>query len=125
MQARVKFRYNAAITVAAVIAVIGGLPLATSAWFAAPLLLIPLAIAVWGWRAGTDATVNGVQVRALFGSRFLPWPKIDSLVVGERNRVYAHTSAGSAVRLTAVTPADLPKLVAASGERLSTPPSPH
>ena len=125
MQAPVKFRYNAAITVAAVVAVIGGLPLATSAWYIAPILLIPLAVAVWGWRAGTDATVNGVRVRALFGSRFVPWPKIESLVVGERNRVFAHTAAGSAIRLTAVTPADLPKLVAASGEQLSTPPSPR
>ncbi|GAA1038081.1 hypothetical protein GCM10009557_53150 [Virgisporangium ochraceum] len=125
MQAPVKFRYNAAITVAAVVAVIGGLPLATSAWFVAPILLVPLAIAVWGWRAGTDATVNGVRVRALFGSRFVPWPKIESLVVGERNRVFAHTAAGSEIRLTAVTPADLPKLVAASGEQLSTPPSPR
>lgn len=125
MQERVKFRYNAAITVAAVIAVIGGLPIATSAWFVAPVLLVPLAIAVWSWRAGTDATVNGVRVRALFGSRFLPWGKIESLVVGERNRVFAHTSGGTAVRLTAVSPADLPTLVAASGEELSTPPSPH
>jgi hypothetical protein len=123
MRARVKFRYNAAITVAAGVAVIGALPLATSRWYLAPLPLIPLAIAVWAWRAGTDATVNGVRVRALFGSRFLPWPKIESLAVGERDHVYAHTSAGSAVRLTAVTPADLPRLVAASGEQLSTPPS--
>ena len=125
MQATVKFRYNAAITVAAAVAVIGGLPLATSAWFVAPILLVPLAIAVWGWRAGTDATVNGVRVRALFGSRFVPWPKIETLVVGERDRVFAHTAAGSVIRLTAVTPADLPKLVAASGEQLSTPPSPR
>jgi hypothetical protein len=125
MQARVKFRYNAAITVAAVIAVIGGIPLATSAWYTAPLLLVPLAVAVWSWRAGTDASINGVRVRALFGSRFLPWPKIESLVVGDRDRVYAHTSAGSVVRLTAVTATDLPKLVAASGEELSTPRSPR
>jgi hypothetical protein len=72
-----------------------------------------------GWRAGTDANANGVRARALFGSRFLPWSRIDSLVVGERNRVYARTTADSAVRLPAVSPADLPKLVAASGEQLS------
>jgi hypothetical protein len=42
-------------------------------------------------------------------------------VVGERNRVFAHTTAGSAIRLTAVTPADLPALVAASGEQLENP----
>jgi hypothetical protein len=122
MRARVKFRYNTAITVAAGVAVIGALPLATSSWYFAFLPLIPLAIAVWGWRAGTDATVNGVRVRALFGSRFLPWPKIESIVVGERNRVYAHTAAGSMVRLIAVAPADMPRLVEASGERLSSRP---
>jgi hypothetical protein len=39
--------------------------------------------------------------------------------VGERNRVYARTTADSALRLPAVSAADLPRLVAASGERLS------
>ncbi len=115
-----KFRYNAAIVVAAGVAFISGLPLATSAWYVAPVLLVPLAVGVWGWRAGTDATVDGVRVRALFGSRYLPWPAIDSVAVGERNRVFAHTVNGSAVRLTAVTRGDLPRLVRASGERLDT-----
>jgi hypothetical protein len=115
---RVKFRHNAAITVAAAVAVIGGLPLATARWYLTPILLIPLAIGVWSWRAGTDATVNGIRARALFGSRFLPWSAVDSLVVGERDRVYAHTAAGSAVRLPAVAPADLQRLVEASGEQL-------
>jgi hypothetical protein len=41
------------------------------------------------------------------------------LVVGERDRVYARTTAASSVRLPAVTAADLPKLVAASGEQLA------
>jgi hypothetical protein len=116
-----RFRYNAAITVAAAVAVIGTVPLAASRWYFAPLLLVPLSVAVWGWRAGTDANANGVRARALFGSRFLPWSRIDSLVVGERNRVYARTTADSAVRLPAVSPADLPRLVAASGEQLSGP----
>jgi hypothetical protein len=114
----VKFRHNAAMTVAAAVAVIGGLPLATTRWYFAPVLLVPLSVAVWGWRAGTDATANGLRVRALFGSRFLPWTRVESLVVGERKRVYAHTASGSAVRLPAVTPADLPRLVQASGEQL-------
>jgi hypothetical protein len=102
-----------------VLAFIGGLPLATSRWYLAPVLIVPLAVAVWGWRAGTDANANGVRARALFGSRYLPWSRIDSLEVGERDRVYARTTADSAMRLPAVTPADLPRLVAASGERLS------
>jgi hypothetical protein len=115
----VRFRYNAAIAVAALLASIGALPLATSRWYLAPLLLVPLSVAVWGWRAGTDANANGVRARALFGSRFLPWSRIDSLEVGERNRVYARTTADSAVRLPAVFAADLPRLVAASGEQRS------
>jgi hypothetical protein len=118
---RVKFRYNAAITIAAVVAVIGGLPLATTRWYYAPVLLVPLAIGVWGWRAGTDATINGLRVRALLGSRYVPWSRVESLNVGERNRVYARTATGSVVRLVAVTPADLPRLVAASGEQLDKP----
>ena len=115
----VRFRYNAAIGVAAVVAFVGALPLATSRWYFAPLLLLPLSVAVWGWRAGTDANANGVRARALFGSRFLPWSRIDSLEVGERGRVYARTTAESAVRLPAVFAADLPRLVAASGEQRS------
>ena len=116
----VRFRYNAAITVAAGVAVIGTVPLATSRWYFAPLLLVPLAVAVWGWRAGTDANATGVRARALFGSRFLPWSRIDSIEVGERNRVYARTTADSALRLPAVTPGDLPRLVEASGEQRPT-----
>lgn len=115
----VRFRYNAAITVAAIVALLGALPLATSRWYLLPVLIVPLAVAVWGWRAGTDANANGVRARALFGSRFVPWSRIDSLEVGERNRVYARTTADSAVRLPAVAPADMPRLVAASGEQLS------
>src|SRR5262245_46341186 len=91
----VRCRYNAAITVAAAVALLGAVPLATSRWYFAPLLFVPLAVGVWGWRAGTDANANGVRARALFGSRFLPWSRIDSLVVGERNRVYARTTADS------------------------------
>jgi hypothetical protein len=113
----VKFRYNAAITIAAAVAVIGGLPLATTRWYLAPVLVVPLAVGLWGWRAGTDATINGLRVRALLGSRYVPWSRIESLNVGERNRVYAYTAAGSALRLPAVTPRDLPRLVAASGEQ--------
>jgi hypothetical protein len=115
----VRFRYNAAISVAAVVAFVGAVPLAASRWYLVPLLLVPLAVAVWGWRAGTDANANGVRARALFGSRFLPWSRIDSLEVGEPNRVYARTTADSAVRLPAVAAADLPRLVAASGEQLA------
>ena len=46
-----RFRQNSAVTVAAVLAVIGGVSLAKWAVYLLPLLLIPLVVAVWGWLA--------------------------------------------------------------------------
>ncbi len=114
----VKFRYNAALTVAAVIAAIGAVPLAATRWYLVPLLVVPVVVAVWAWRAGTDAGPDGLRVRALFGSRLVPWSRVETLVVDERRRVHAQTGSGGAIRLPAVAPADLPRLVAASGEEL-------
>ena len=44
----VRFRHNQAILVAAVIAFIGALPLATARWYLLPVLLVPLAVARLG-----------------------------------------------------------------------------
>jgi len=97
---------------------IGALPLATYRWYLAPILLVPAAVAVWGWRAGTDADESGLTIRALFGQRRLPWSRIEGFVPAGR-RVTAVLDGGRRVTLTAVTPADLPKLVAASGSELT------
>jgi hypothetical protein len=110
----VKFRHNVAIAVAALVAAIGAVPLAATHWLFLPLLVIPLAVAVWGWRAGTDADADGLRIRALLGSRFVPWTGVEALFVGERQRVYARTTRGTDVRLPAVTPADLPRLTSTS-----------
>ena len=50
----VRFRYNQAILVAAIVAFIGALPLATARWWLLWVLLIPLALGAWAWRAGTE-----------------------------------------------------------------------
>ena len=42
---------------------------ATVRWYLTPLLLIPIAFAIWAWRSGTDADRDGVRVRALLGQR--------------------------------------------------------
>jgi|SRR5947209_6289255 len=120
---RVRFRHHAGIALAGVVATLGAIPLATARWYLTPILLVPAAIAVWGWRAGTDADESGITVRALFGRRRLPWSRISGLAPTD-HRVVAVLDGGVRVPLTAVTPADLPKLVAASGAELATADAP-
>jgi hypothetical protein len=113
---RVKFRHSAAISIAALVAFFGALPLAGARWYLAPILLVPVAIGFWGWRAGTDADSSGVTVRALFGSRRLPWRQITGFVHVNR-RVRATLAGGATVPLPAVTPDDLNRLLEASGQQ--------
>lgn len=112
----VRFRYNAAISIAGLVAFLGAVPFAASRWFFAPILLVPLVVAVWGWRAGTDASRDGLLVRALAGTRHVAWSQVTELAADDRGRAYARLHGGSSVRLTAVGAADLPRLVAASGQ---------
>jgi hypothetical protein len=105
-----KFRHNAAITIAAVIAFFGAVPLATSRAYLVPILLVPILIGVWGWRAGTDVSPAGLCIRALFGARMVPWSRIAGLAAEGRGRVYAVLTTGARVRLPAVGAADLPKI---------------
>lgn len=125
----VHFRYSQAIWVAAAIAFIGALPLASAAWYFTPVLLVPLLIGVWAWRAGTDADRAGMKIRALFGQRLIPWHEVVELGIDERRRVIASLSGGRVVSLPAVPAADLPRLVAASGQHVlgadDQPPSTH
>ncbi len=114
---RVKFRHNAAIAVAGLVAFFGAIPIATTRWYLLPILLVPLAVAFWVVRAGTDADDSGLTVRALFGSRRLSWHEITGFEHINR-RVQATLTNGGAVALPAVNPRDLPRLVAASGQDL-------
>ncbi|WP_329108187.1 PH domain-containing protein [Micromonospora sp. NBC_01699] len=114
----VHFRYSQAIWVAAVIAFISALPLASAGWYLTPILVVPLLIGVWAWRAGTDADRAGMKVRALFGQRLIPWHEVVQLGVDDRRRVIASLTGGRFVQLPAVPAADLHRLVAASGQHL-------
>jgi hypothetical protein len=115
---RVKFRHNAAISIAGLVAFFGAIPLATARWYLAPILVVPLAVAFWGWRAGTDADASGVCIRALFGRRRLAWDQITGFVRVDR-QVRATLADGASVPLPAVGPDDLPRLVAAGGAALT------
>ncbi len=115
-----RFRHHSGIAIAGLVALFGAVPFATARWYLAPVLLVPATVAVWGWRAGTDADESGVTVRALLGRRRLPWERITGFAPAGR-RVVAVLDGGATVALSAVTPADLPKLVAASGTTVSNP----
>jgi hypothetical protein len=125
---RVRFRYNISISLAAALAFLGAIPVATVgfghgpvpvyAYFLLLILLVPLAVAIWGWRAGTDANADGLRVRALVASRRIPWAEVATLATNGR-RVYVRTTDGKTIRLAAVTSTDLPRLIAASGQKIT------
>ncbi|HEX6872021.1 MAG TPA: PH domain-containing protein [Micromonosporaceae bacterium] len=115
-----RYRHNAATTVAAVIVMISGLSLATWAPYLLPLLVIPLLAAIWSWRAGTDVSRDAVTVRAAVGSRRVPWADITGFSTDAKGHVLAQLGSGSALALTAVPAADLPRIIAASGRQLLT-----
>lgn len=114
----VRFRYNQAILVAAVIAAIGALPLASARWYLLPVLLVPLAVALWAWRAGTDADTRELRLRALAGQRRIGWEHVVELATDPRGRAVARLDDGQQVVLPAVRGADLPRLVSATGQAL-------
>jgi Bacterial PH domain len=110
------FRYNRGWALAGTMVTISVLTLATlSAWYA--LVALPPAVWTWwAWRAGTDADEGGVLVRALLGRRRVRWSEISQLRPDERHRILATTTDGRELLLTAVTSADLPRLVAVTGQ---------
>ena len=123
-----KFRYNVSIAIAGLLAFVGAVPLATSGfggdsqpWYAYPLLLIliiPIGAIVWGWRAGTDADATGVRVRPLgLRSHPIAWTDIVGIVPQGR-KVFAALADDRAIPLPAVARADIPGLVAASGQKI-------
>ena len=115
------FRYSQAILVAAIVMFFAAIPLATARWFLAPVLLVPVAVAIWAWRAGTDADRGGIEVRALLGKRRIPWSQIRELGADRRGRGMALLTDGHAVALPAVRARDLNRLVAASGQGSARP----
>jgi len=114
-----RVRKSGALVVAALIAFVGTVPFAGSRWQLTPVILIPLAILLWVVRAGTDAGPGGLRVRALFGSTEIPWSRIDQLAPDRRGRVSALLTDGKVIRLTGVTTANLPAVIAAGGQELS------
>ena len=95
-----RVRKSGALVVAALIAFVGTVPFAGARWELAPVLLIPLAILAWAWRAGTDVHADA------------------------RNGISALLNDGRVLRLTGVTTANLPAVLAAGGQAVNTPETP-
>ncbi|MEU4619137.1 PH domain-containing protein [Actinoplanes sp. NPDC023801] len=110
-----RIRKSGAVLVAALIGLVGTVPLAGSSWALSPLLLIPLVVLVWAWRAGTDVYPDELRVRALFGGSRVPFDRISELAPDARGRVSALLDNGNVIRLTGVTRDNLPLMLEASG----------
>ncbi|RNH99203.1 PH domain-containing protein [Micromonospora aurantiaca] len=121
----VRFRHNQAILVAAIVAFIGALPLASARWWLLWVLLVPLAVAVWAWRAGTDADARELRLRALVGQRRVPWNQVAELAGDPRGRAVARLDDGEVVMLPAVRATELPRLIAVTGQELPDTGSDH
>lgn len=110
-----RVRKSGAVLVAALIALVGTAPVAGYSWALSPLFLIPLAVLIWAWRAGTDVYPGELRVRALFGGTRVPFARITELAPDERGRVSALLDNGTVIRLTGVTRENLPRVLAAGG----------
>ncbi|MFC3384941.1 PH domain-containing protein [Couchioplanes azureus] len=119
-----RVRKPGALFFAALIAFVGTVPLLSAGWQLAPVLLVPLAVAVWAWRAGTDVDAEGLRVRALIGSHEVAWSRVAELAPDPRGRISALLFDGMAVPLTGVTTENLPAVLAAGGQEFSNPPTP-
>ena len=81
----------------------------------------PAVLIVWAWRAGTDVRADELRVKALVGSTRVPWSSIVELAPDQRGRVSALLDNGNAIKLTGVTRANLPRVLAAAGQQVKSP----
>jgi hypothetical protein len=93
-----RVRKSGALLVAAVIAFVGAVPLAGAGWAYAPVLLVPAAVFLWAWRAGTDVYPDELRVR--------------------KGHISALLDNGNVIRLTGVDQGNLPKVLATAGQRV-------
>src|SRR5262245_63260060 len=87
--------------------------------YAALILLVPLAVAIWSWRSGTDADEFGLTVRAAVGRRRIPWSDIAGVVAGGA-QVSVQLTSGRAIALHAVGESGVGCLVAVAGETVQS-----
>jgi hypothetical protein len=126
-----RVRKTGALLVAGAIAFVGTVPLAGASRALLWVLLVPAAVIVWAWRAGTDVYPDELRVKALVGRTRVPWSKIVELAPDERGRISALLDNGNVIKLTGVSRDNLQRVLAVAGqkvgpaEEVSTPPAPQ
>jgi Bacterial PH domain len=113
-----RVRKSGGLMVAAVLGFVSAVPLASVNWAWSLILLIPVVLFVWAWRAGTDVYADELRVRALIGSTEVPWPRITELAPDPSGQIAARLDNGNIIRLTAVTTDNLPRVLAAGGQEI-------
>jgi Bacterial PH domain len=116
-----RVRKTGALLVAAVIAFVGTVPLAGAARGLAWILVIPAVVIVWAYRAGTDVYPDELRVKALFGRTRVPWSSIREMAPDTRGHISALLDSGNAIKLTGITRDNLPRVLAAAGQKVAEP----
>jgi hypothetical protein len=110
---RVRFRQSFATVTAIFVMAVGAFSIAGQKWVLAPLMVVPLLALWWVVRTGVDVDGEGLTIRRTFGHKVIPWPDVEGFS-SSRGRVSVHlteAAGAAALRLPAVTPATLPRLV--------------
>jgi len=115
---RVRFRQSFATVAAILLMAIGAFTIAGQSWWYAPVMVVPLAALWWVIRTGVDVDAEHLTIRRAFGRRTLRWDEIEGFL-SSRGRVSVQLVDGGTLRLPAVTPATLPRLIESVG--LTTP----
>ena len=115
-----RVRKTGALLVAGAIAFVGTVPLAGASRALAWVLVIPAAVIVWAWRAGTDVRADDLRVKALVGSTRVPWSSIVELAPDERGRISALLDNGNVIKLTGVTRGNLPRVLEVAGQQVGS-----
>ncbi|SHG95460.1 PH domain-containing protein [Geodermatophilus nigrescens] len=100
------------------------LPFAAASPWAALVLLLPLAAAVWVLRVGVDVDDEAITTRGVLGQRRVAWDDLAGIRVVRNARLRLVTRGGGEVRLPVLRARDLPRLAGWSGGRFEVPQPP-
>ncbi|MHA3701449.1 PH domain-containing protein [Jatrophihabitans sp. YIM 134969] len=119
---RVRFRLPKSSYLAVLFLALGVSVLLFQPWFGF-LYLVPVAVALFIARRGTDVDADGVTVHALLRSERFPWSQVRGIAVDAKGRVAlalrgADGGVAATVRLPCIGTAGLPVLAEASGGAL-------
>lgn len=109
----VRLRPERTLLAVVLVMLVAALPLAFSAAWLLPVLLIPLGVLVWVLRARVEADATRLVVCNGLGRRRVAWDDVRGFEVPRRGPVRLLRDDARPLPLTAVTRRDLPRLLSA------------